>query len=201
MKHEFTHIYDQNIWNGSGHGSRPEVTQTYRSYLQSFLTAQCITSVADLGCGDWSFSKLINWENVQYHGYDVVDQVIRKNTKRYKKSSISFSQLDISTCAVLPTADLAILKDVLQHWSNQDIINFLPKLNSYKHVLITNSIVGMQDKVDIAVGDVRNLDITKPPFNLVATHVLTFYGSLLDNGEGLDWKCTTHYQPPQKAVA
>jgi hypothetical protein len=33
---------------------------------------------------------------------------------------------------LLPTADLLIVKDVLRHWSNADILAFLPQSRSWK---------------------------------------------------------------------
>ena len=39
----------------------------------------------------------------------------------------------------LPPADLLIVKHVLQHIPNRDVLKFLPQLKKYKHVLLVNS--------------------------------------------------------------
>jgi hypothetical protein len=44
-----------------------------------FAEASSIRSATDLGCGDWQFSYLINWSNVEYPGIDLVPEVIDNN--------------------------------------------------------------------------------------------------------------------------
>jgi hypothetical protein len=57
-KQIFTEIYNKNLWNGgSGPGSNPENILTYITFLQKFLHSNNITSILDLGCGDWQYMK------------------------------------------------------------------------------------------------------------------------------------------------
>ena len=113
MKAAFTQIYARNIWgSGSGDGSLPKHTKGYRRFLERFIRDKQIKSVVDYGCGDWQFSRLINWDGVRYLGLDIVDSLIEHNLKTYRKDNITFEVLG-GTPAQLPDAELIILKDVL----------------------------------------------------------------------------------------
>src|SRR5436305_1188374 len=58
----FTEIYDKNVWGfGSGHGSSLEVTSGYRQLITNFITHNAVRTVVDYGCGDWNFSRAIDW--------------------------------------------------------------------------------------------------------------------------------------------
>jgi hypothetical protein len=78
----------------------------------------------------------------------------------------------------LPAADLLIVKDVLQHWSNADIQAFLPQLQNYKGALVTNGYPpGSESFVnsEIHTGpNYRPVDLQRPPFNLPGRYVFDF---------------------------
>lgn len=151
MNHKeiFTDIYDRNVWGGSGGGSSPEVTVQYRELLQNFLKEKGIESVVDFGCGDWQFSKLIDWSGVLYFGFDCVESVIQRNAKEYGSPDIIFHCSNEDT-AIIP-ADLLILKDVLQHWTNKDVEAFLKRESGkFKYILITNNSNQTEDNQDSA---------------------------------------------------
>ena len=81
----------------------------------------------------------------------------------------------------LPQADLLIVKHVLQHLSNADILKFLPQLLKYKHILLINSvdiITLSGENKDIPTGGYRSLDLTLPPFNLHGNKVLLYTDDL-----------------------
>jgi len=129
----------------------------------------------DVGCGDWQFSQFVNWRDVRYDGYDVVDSVVQTNQARFGSSAIVFHATD-ATLESLPPADLLLVKDVLQHWSNRTVQAFLPRLANYRYVLITNSVdlwPGAPNS-DILDGDYRPLDVRLPPFNIPARLVYAF---------------------------
>lgn len=137
-KEDFTKIYDNNTWGGSGGGSSPEATVDYRKYLETFIKEKNIKSVIDYGCGDWGFSNHIDWNGVEYIGMDCVDSVIKKNIQNFGSDKIKFKNSEIIT----DDADLLIIKDVFQHWSNNEITEFLDDIivfHSFKYILITNT--------------------------------------------------------------
>ena len=179
----FTGIYDDATWGtnaegkgNSGTGSTMDSTIVYTTYLQRFMKERGIKSVVDAGCGDWEFSSAIDWTGIEYKGYDIVASVIADDTKKYGRSNIQFFVGNILD-PKLPAADLLISKDVLQHLPNADVKVFLEQLPKYKHVLLTNGThwtTLTAENTDIALGDYRELDLTRPPFSVIGKKVLTY---------------------------
>ncbi len=169
----FCSIYARDAWKGgSGEGSRAENTLIYREYLQQFLKEKNIRTVVDFGCGDWQFSKLIDWSNTHYLGVDIVPEVIRKNRDVFGRDRIDFAIVDGPKSA-LPEADLLIVKDVLQHWPTTDVQSFLTTLSRFRFALITNCI-DTATNTDCELGGYRGIDLRSPPFSLSCTEVLNF---------------------------
>ena len=169
---QFDAIYSVNRWGtGSGAGSLPQVTAGYREFLQNFIAQRNIKTIADVGCGDWQFSRLMDFSKVQYTGYDVSSIVIEQNTKLYQKDNIKFVHYDGDFEQVEP-ADLLICKDVLQHLPNAYIHNFLKVLPKFQYALITNDIDELKpenNNIDLPVaGGFRAIDLRAAPFNLPA---------------------------------
>jgi SAM-dependent methyltransferase len=178
----FTSIYDNEVWGVegekclSGFGSTVKSTEEYRRFIQNVFVLADIHSVVDAGCGDWVFSKEINWKGINYIGYDAVLSVIEENKNKYGKSNISFIQGDILSID-LPPADLLICKDVLQHLTNEDVLTFIKQLPKFKYCLITNDIdraTNTSQNQDIQRGDYRTIDLTRPPFSVKGTKILTY---------------------------
>jgi SAM-dependent methyltransferase len=176
MKREFERIYERNSWgHGSGEGSLPVHVRPYVAFLQNFMRERRIARVVDFGCGDWQFSKSIDWRGVDYRGFDVVGSVIATNRANYQTGQVSFHEIE-SADYDLPAADLLIVKDVLQHWSDESILEFLPRLRAYRYSLITNCVNprGETTHRPIADGGFRYLDIRLSPFCTAAREVLSF---------------------------
>ncbi len=176
MNERFIQIYADNQWlHGSGDGSLLINTKGYVAFIQDFLAKNKIKSVVDMGCGDWQFSKTIDWSGIDYRGYDVVPSVIENNKRLYSAANVSF-HLYSGDPKDLPAADLLIAKDVLQHLPNETISAFLPCLAKYKYALLTNCVTrgGPTINKDIKIGEFRHLDLREPPFNLKASEVYTF---------------------------
>jgi SAM-dependent methyltransferase len=172
----FSEIYRTHKWGGgdgygtSGAGSTLIYTASYCKFLQNFMRDNHIQTVVDLGCGDWAFSHRINWRGIDYKGFDVVPELILRNQKKYETEHIHFYHAD-GIDFDLPSADLLICKDVLQHLSNEDVAAVLKQLPKFKYCLITNDV---GDNEQIRTGDCRGLDLTKPPFNLNGAVVFSF---------------------------
>lgn len=176
MIQRFVDIYASNEWgHGSGEGSLRVHTQGYVRFLQRFLRERNIASVVDMGCGDWQFSRDIDWTGIRYEGYDVVPQVIARNAEAFSRPNVSF-RLYSGEPAELSPADLLIAKDVLQHFSNDRIRAVLSCLGRFRYALVTNCVNprGVTANVDIETGDFRYLDLRRAPFNLRATQVYSF---------------------------
>lgn len=143
----FSKIYAGGGWGPiqSGGGSSPENTVEYREFLSNFIEENKIKTVYDFGCGDWSFSKLIDWSNVKYTGIEIVESVVN-NLKQYEDVNIRFVFLSDVERFYKCKGDLLIIKDVLQHWTNKEITTFLDNVkDQFKFILITNSSTQSED--------------------------------------------------------
>jgi SAM-dependent methyltransferase len=179
----FTYIYDKGVWGcneeglgSSGTGSTVQNTEPYMKFLQNFLIENKITSVVDVGCGDWTFSQHIDWGNIHYTGYDVVKHVIERNQIKFSSPTIQFIHADISLIA-FPSADLLICKDVLQHLPLKDISLFLKQIHKFRYCLITNDVDSdtlTSYNSECPRGAYRSLDLTNAPFNVQGTKLLNF---------------------------
>ena len=151
MEEHFTNTYESLRWGNnkaklykgsSGNGSSIVYNEkTYIPFLKDFILENKIKSVIDLGCGDFQCGSLIYDDlDVKYTGYDIYKKVIESNILTFPK--YTFEHLDFyNKKEELVTADLCILKDVLQHWKTSEIYIFLDYLTStkkYKYILITN---------------------------------------------------------------
>jgi SAM-dependent methyltransferase len=172
----FDHVYAKQKWlKGSGPGSYAETTEKYRAFLQDFIATRGVKSVVDVGCGDWQFSQLIDWSSVDYLGIDV-SSIALGHAQNFATDRIRFTQGDARTM-VLPRADLLIMKDVLQHWTNAEIAALIPKFAQFRYCLITNGFVdGAMPalNLDKSAGSYRPVDLAKPPFGVVGTDVLAY---------------------------
>lgn len=184
-KHEkvFTEIYDKAIWGRndqgvgfSGEGSLLLNTREYISFLEKFIKEYGITSVVDAGCGDWEFSRYVDWTGINYSGYDIVTQVIEKNKILFSSPTINFARANITTVD-FPKADLLLCKEVLQHLPNEDILKFLQQIEKFKYCLITNEVdpkTLSSKNSDILIGRVHRVDLSCPPFNIEGKKVLNY---------------------------
>jgi hypothetical protein len=124
----------------------------------------------DLGCGFYAPYNHVKWGNTEYIGIDVAGQCIKDNL-RYSRANLSFKHDDWCNMANLPEADVAICKDVLQHWSHRDILKGLRRLTKYRWVILTNSFKCGDGVVncDIDSGNFRPLDLLIEPYLLRAS--------------------------------
>lgn len=170
----FSDVYERDLWNGgSGPGSAPENTVEYRRFLQEFLDGfDYPVKVVDLGCGDWRIGELMDWSGVDYVGVDVVPEVIEANRRRDTPDNVSFVCLD-ALVDDLPEGDVLIVKDVLQHWPNADVVRLLDAAEErFTFTVVTNDVSSKSHPAkvnsDIALGDWRPVDIERAPFDRVA---------------------------------
>ena len=148
LQDKFENIYEKSLWgknwkgeggSGKGDGTSPD-SRMWIKYITEFIKEHNIGKIADLGCGDWKFSRFIPWKElgVQYVGYDVVEKVVENNNKEYSSTHVKFEHGDI-TAADVKGYNLVIIKDVLQHLSDEDILKVLDKvLAENQYVIIKN---------------------------------------------------------------
>src|SRR5579864_7697988 len=125
----FARAYKNGQWHhGSGSGSSPANTREYRRFLAGYMREHQVRSVLDIGCGDWQFSRLIDWTGIRYTGIDIVPELITTDSARYGRFGVDFACGDVLNGWQLPGADLILCKDLLQHWPDAAIHGLFRKL-------------------------------------------------------------------------
>ncbi len=191
MTDRFREIYRTREWDPthrSGPGSDPERSREYLEILRERIGRPGIRRVVDLGCGDWSLAREVEWGEVEYVGVDVVPELIDSLRRRFQRPGVRFERRDLLRDP-LPPGDLAIVKDVLQHWPNAAVHEFLPRLGAYAEALVTNDArihtrgwrtlwlwrESIPPNVDTAMGGYRPLALTDEPFSLPAERLARFH--------------------------
>ncbi len=178
----FSKIYRDRVWGKdhlgrgtSGPGSTLEECGPYLNYLHNLLNTFEIDSIVELGCGDWVIGSHINLDDRNYLGIDVVEEIITRNQTQFSASNIQFLQSDGSENE-LPSADLFICKDVLQHLPLCQIFAILSQMNKYKYVLLVNDILDSDPttNTDIQAGSYRPLNLSYEPFYLRPDHIYNY---------------------------
>lgn len=166
VQQRFAAIYRNNEWGyGSGVGSLPENTRGYITFVQDFLASLQIASVVDFGCGDWQFSRLIDWQGARYLGLDVVSEVIEANLRTHARPGVDFAVYQ--TPAQIPECDLLLCKDVLQHLPNALVREYLALFKQRaRYLLITNDDQPPESvNAEIEAGGWRPLRLDLAPFH------------------------------------
>lgn len=121
----------------SGSGSRDAASEQYCAFVIDFIRKHNVRSVVDLGCGDFAIGRQISEATgVSYTGIDVVPELIEHHSRTERNRLFRFQCADI-TSDPLPTADLCLICQVLQHLSNDEIAKVLNNLGGFPQVLIT----------------------------------------------------------------
>lgn len=188
-KEAFTTIYERNLWGeptagagkfNSGTGSRAShIVDPYISALTKFLGGLGKNpDVVDLGCGDFFVGTKIRDLCARYIACDVVESLIDYNKRRFAKLAVDFRCVDITVDA-LPSGEIVLVRQVLQHLSNAHIAQFLAKLGSagFGHLILTehlpsnpNFVPNLDKPVGPSIrlgrrGGPSGVVITAPPFN------------------------------------
>lgn len=183
----FTEYFKNNSWNGkesaSGPGSDYEQTKYLIPELSLLIKKLKIKSILDVPCGDFNWMKRVDLSNVQYLGGDIVEDLIRINSKRYKSSNIDFAVIDVVNDN-LKKSDLLIVRDCLVHLPEQDVKKALSniKRSGSKYLLTTNFLwESMQNNQDIQVGQWRRLNLMQSPYNFKFPEQIIIEGNKQSN--------------------
>jgi 2-polyprenyl-3-methyl-5-hydroxy-6-metoxy-1,4-benzoquinol methylase len=147
----FEDIYRQEKWGkgkGSGTGSDPKYCEKYLDYLTLMLNHDTeqhdVKSVIDIGCGDWQLYKGFQWPNdIKYIGCDISQTAIDIAKTRTTQIVLKVDTMDDTLNLIEDNPnDLILIKDVMQHWTDEEInyfLNHLKNLPGWKYVLISNN--------------------------------------------------------------
>ena len=184
----FRKIYRNRVWgnNGepfySGPGSHGAASDLYCAAVSAFIRENGIRSLVDLGCGDFAVGRrIVDATEAQYIGVDVVPELIQYHTQRSQGPRVRFVCANIITDE-LPVADLCLVRQVLQHLTNQEIATVLRRLARFPRVLITEDLPldptsinhdmthGPEVRSDFGSG----VYVDQPPFSLAVKEIARF---------------------------
>ena len=193
-------VYEMNLWGGgtsdfySGVGSyEPETVHPYITALISFLTSfKKPLVVCDLGCGDFNIGKQVTKYAKHYVAIDIVPELIQRNKEKFEEINLEFQCLDMAKDD-LPTGDCAVLRQVLQHLSNEEIQCIIPKLAAFKYVMVTEHLPegDFEPNIDIISGQgIRikkqsGVNLLAPPFSLKVKEEKQLVSVHLNDGKGV----------------
>lgn len=160
----------------SGSGSSLENSKQYVDFVVDLIRKSGFGSIVDIGCGDYRVSKRIVDQlgsQMKYTGIDVSKLIIDRNNAKFGSDTVRFVHGDGGDIDY-PEADIILVREVMQHISNADILRMIPRIRQFKDNVITNSqaVSGSGKNVDIASGSMsraaigEGLWLENEPFNL-----------------------------------
>ena len=172
LKQRFSFMYDTGFWVGgdssgplSGWGSSVESTKALRDELPALLREIRATSLIDIGCGDFTWMKLIDLP-CSYVGIDIVPSVIEHNAQQFARADRSFAVTDACSEPV-PTADVALCREVLFHLSFADSLRLMANVSaSGARYLLATTNPHVALNLDIPSGEHSDRNLELAPLNL-----------------------------------
>lgn len=200
-------IYKMKLWGTnndsfySGFGSHnTKIVTPYLEVVKSFLSSfQEPLVVCDLGCGDFNVGKELVKYTKKYIAVDIVSDLITYNRERFKQENLEFYCLDIAVDN-LPVGDCVLVRQVLQHLSNEEVKNVVSKLSEFKYIVLTEHLPNgnFEANKDIISGQGIRLkkksgvNLLLPPFHLKVKQEKELLSILLEGNKGR--VVTTIYQ-------
>ena len=184
----FTHVYQNKLWGVaspedeslfySGPGSSdPQIVDPYVDAVKRFFSSPSTKKKAvDLGCGDFRVGSRIADSFDPYIACDVVPELVHFNQRHWKHLHVEFRVVDLVKDEI-PDGDVLIVRQVLQHLSNNDINVFTQSIpRGFSYLLVTEHIPSERDFLankdkasgsDIRLSSGSGVVLTKPPFSMI----------------------------------
>ena len=194
----FRQVYQQYHWGFetpggfySGEGSRGAPVDAYVTFMARILGEHIARkgaplTVVDLGCGDFEVGRRLvdKVPGITYIGCDIVPELCTHLSGLHAGERVAFRCVDIVSEPV-PKGDVYLVRQVLQHLSNDDIQLVLQKLLTFEHVYITESYpvdevgpvnpdkpTNFDVRFDWRIGRGRGVELDKAPFFLPTRELL-----------------------------
>ncbi len=167
----------------SGPGSHTDIyVSPYCKLIKTFLTEHPdVKHVVDFGCGDFNVASQFITDSIDYTGVDIVEEMILSHQQKYASEHVRFVCRDIVDDE-LPDGDMCLIRQVLQHLSNDEVSKVLAKLKKYKYALITEHVTPKAEarvfNADIRTGHhnrihfLSGLYLDEAPFSLPCEIIL-----------------------------
>lgn len=143
----FTEVYVTGVWGSgadgwySGGGSDERFVDDYVGVVAALARQHGAKSIVDVGCGDFRVGRRLSsaLPEVSYVGVDVVSALVERNRRCFGSGRVRFLCSD-ATVDALPTADLCLIRQTLQHLSSAEIIAVLKAASRYRDVVVTEHV-------------------------------------------------------------
>ena len=164
----FRHAYYERLWRApesvSGPGSSLQQTARLRQNLPRLLRRWGIDSLLDLPCGDGNWMAQVALEGIQYHGADLLSEVVGAARAAATDPRRHFTVLNL-LADDLPSVSLVFCRDCLVHFSYADFWTALDNIRRAKpRYLLTTTFPEEARNIDIRTGDWRPINLQAPPF-------------------------------------
>ena len=137
------------------------------NFFKKIIKDLKIKSILDMACGDFLWmNKIIEQTNINYLGIDIVEELINENRNKYKKKNINFKSYDIVSYTTQKKFDLIIIKDLLIHLKNSDILKIINNLRNMNFRYLALSSSAIKQNKDVIIGKHRQVNLLKEPYNL-----------------------------------
>jgi SAM-dependent methyltransferase len=144
VEETFETVYAKQLWGGegshqfySGGGSDIEYAGRYCEFVRQFIRDREIKSVVDVGCGDFRVGRNLLVPGTSYTGIDVAQTLIDRNTREFSREEVKFVAINAIE-QVPPSANLCLIRQVLQHLSNAQILDILRNCRSFRYLLVSD---------------------------------------------------------------
>jgi SAM-dependent methyltransferase len=177
----FERIYRNKLWGGrrrfwrrfySGTGSVDRhIVEPYVNAVFPLLSGK---RVVDIGCGDFEVGRHLVGSAIHYDACDVARPLIEHNRRKFKLRGLEFHVLD-AVNDPLPDGDVVLLRQVLQHLSNDSVATVVSKIRKYPTAIISENVpcfpfkpnIDMPTGADDRTTKMSGLILTEAPFNLI----------------------------------
>ena len=168
LARRFTDAFEDRIWKDeeslSGPGSTLHYTSELRSTLPALIRSLGCKSMQDAPCGDFNWMKEVDLTGIDYHGSDIVPEMITDLQVKYPQHK--FTVQDI-TNDKFDCVDFVLCRDVLFHLSNNDVAKVLYNFVQSGSEWLATSHFFQADAMPDAVSDpttFRLVNLTAAPF-------------------------------------
>ncbi|MGH7174478.1 MAG: methyltransferase domain-containing protein [Gemmataceae bacterium] len=162
----FGQVYASGLWGpgqSSGVGSTPQQAKPYLEIINALVKVSGWRRVIDLGCGDGFVASRL--EAPEVVGVDCHAPHIHR--LRQELPRVEWLNLDLDRNRdQLPAGDVALLKDVLHHWPNRlvrDWLSWARGCGKWRWLIATQGSHQSVDSQDCPLGGYRGLDSSMQP--------------------------------------